>query len=99
MDFLKRLEEHRSLGKMLAWEGTFADYLDIVKRNSSVSQLAHSRIYEMIKAAGVEEVGGVKRYKFFASEIFGLDKTWKSWSRNIFTRRPGGWTCANVYFC
>ncbi len=74
MDFLKRLEEHRSLEKTLAWEGTFADYLEVVKKNPTVCQLAHARIYEMIKAAGVEEVNGVKRYKFFASELFGLDK-------------------------
>ncbi|MEW5899162.1 MAG: PrkA family serine protein kinase [Bacillota bacterium] len=75
MDFLKRLEEHRSLEKTLAWEGTFADYLEIVRKNPQVCQLAHARIYEMIRAAGVEEAGGVKRYKFFASELFGLDKT------------------------
>ncbi len=75
MDFLKRLEEHRSLEKRLAWEGTFTDYLEIVRKNPQVCQLAHARIYEMIKAAGVEEAGGVKRYKFFASELFGLDKT------------------------
>ena len=75
MDFLKRLEEHRALEKRLNWEGTFADYLEIVKKNPAVCQLAHARIYEMIKAAGVEETGGVKQYKFFASELFGLNKT------------------------
>jgi len=31
MELLKRLEEHRLLEKRLAWEGTFADYLKIVK--------------------------------------------------------------------
>jgi len=75
MDLLKRLEEHRALEKKLSWEGTFADYLGVVKKNPAVCQLAHSRIYEMIKAAGVEESGGVKQYKFFASELFGLAKT------------------------
>ncbi|HBQ28568.1 MAG TPA: protein prkA [Desulfotomaculum sp.] len=75
MNFLKRLEEHRALEKKLSWEGTFADYLEVIKNNSFVCQLAHSRIYEMIKAAGVEETGGVKQYKFFASELFGLAKT------------------------
>lgn len=75
MDFLKRLEEHRALEKRLNWEGTFADYLEIIKKNPAVCQLAHARIYEMIKAAGVEETGGVKQYKFFASELFGLNKT------------------------
>ncbi|GBF34178.1 serine protein kinase [Desulfocucumis palustris] len=76
MDFFKRLEEHRSLEKQLAWEGSFQDYLQIVRLRPYVSQLAHSRIYEMIKAAGVEQLdGGNKRYKFFVDEIFGLDRT------------------------
>lgn len=75
MDFLKRLEEHRSLEKELAWEGTFQEYLQIVKERPWVCQLAHARIYNMIRDAGVEEIDGVKRYKFFASELFGLDKT------------------------
>ncbi|MBE3588003.1 MAG: protein prkA, partial [Thermoanaerobacteraceae bacterium] len=75
MDFLKRLEEHRSLEKQLAWEGTFQEYLQIVREKPWVCQLAHARIYNMIKDAGVEEIDGVKRYKFFSSELFGLDKT------------------------
>ena len=75
MDFLRRLEEYRSLEKQIAWEGTFQDYLEIVKTRPYISQLAHSRIYNMIKAAGIEEKDGVKHYKFFSSELFGLDKT------------------------
>jgi serine protein kinase len=75
MDFWKRLEEHRSVEKKLAWEGSFGDYLEIVGKNAYVSQLAHSRIYEMIKSAGVEETAEGKKYKFFQSEIFGLDST------------------------
>ncbi|WP_027718178.1 PrkA family serine protein kinase [Desulfovirgula thermocuniculi] len=75
MDFLKRLEEHRALERELAWEGTFLDYLKIVKEKPWVAQLAHARIYNMIRDAGVEEVDGVKRYKFFTNELFGLDRT------------------------
>ena len=75
MDFLKKLEEHRALERELAWEGTFLDYLKIVKEKPWVAQLAHARIYNMIKDAGVEEVDGVKRYKFFTNELFGLDRT------------------------
>jgi len=87
MNFLKRLEEHRALEKKLSWEGTFADYLEVIKNNSFVCQLAHSRIYEMIKAAGVEETGGVKQYKFFASELFGLAKTLEKLVEEYFS--PG----------
>jgi len=76
MNFFKRLEEHRSLEKQLAWEGTFQDYLGIVREKPYVCQLAHSRIYEMIKDAGAEQLeDGGKRYNFFVNEIFGLDKT------------------------
>jgi serine protein kinase len=75
MDFLRRLEEYRSLEKQIAWEGTFQDYLGIIKTKPCISQLAHSRIYHMIRTAGWEEKEEVKRYKFFSSELFGLDKT------------------------
>lgn len=76
MEFLKRLDEYRAREKELAWEGTFLDYLQIVKERPWVCQLAHSRIYNMIVDHGIEELpNGEKKYKFFASEIFGLDKT------------------------
>ncbi len=75
MDFWKKLEEHRSVEKQLAWEGSFSDYLEIVKQRPYVCQLAHSRIYEMIKSAGIEEAPEGKKYKFFLSEIFGIDST------------------------
>ncbi len=75
MNFLRRLEEYLSLERQLAWEGTFRDYIDILKERPYVSQLAHSRIYNMIKSAGLEEEDhGIKKYKFFHTELFGLDK-------------------------
>ncbi|MDW7675093.1 MAG: protein prkA, partial [Bacillota bacterium] len=74
MEFLQRLEEYRQREKELAWEGTFTDYLQMVKEKPSVAQLAHARIYNMIESYGVEEFDGVKRYQFFQKEIFGLDK-------------------------
>ena len=75
MDFFRRLEEYQDAERRLAWEGTFRDYLKLIRENPQICQLAHSRIYNMIRAAGVEEIKGRKRYRFFASEIFGLDRT------------------------
>lgn len=75
MDFIKQLEDYRSAEKKLTWQGTFKDYLDIVKKTPGVSQLSHARIYEMIKSAGMEEANNSKQYKFFINELFGLDKT------------------------
>ncbi|MEG6521647.1 PrkA family serine protein kinase [Desulfotomaculum sp. 1211_IL3151] len=74
MDFLKRLEDYRSLENSLAWQGSFHDYLKIVKEKPYITQLAHARIYNMIKEAGVNEKESSKEYKFFSKEIFGLDK-------------------------
>ena len=54
MDLIRKLEEYRAQEQALAWEGTFADYFEIVKRNPQVAQLAHARIFNMIMAAGVE---------------------------------------------
>ncbi|GAB6934571.1 serine/threonine protein kinase PrkA [Calditerricola yamamurae] len=76
MDILKRITEYRAQEERLRWEGTFAEYLDIVRKNPHVAQTAHARVYNMIKSAGVEETeDGRKIYKFFSREIFGLDRT------------------------
>ncbi|MEI6044400.1 MAG: protein prkA [Chloroflexota bacterium] len=75
MDLLKRLEDYRNQERELNWEGTFADYFEIVTKNPRVARLSHGRIYDMIMSAGVE-VGknGEPHYLFFNDEIFGLEK-------------------------
>src|SRR5437764_14427113 len=75
MDLIRKLEEYRTQEQALSWEGTFAEYFEVVKRNPQVAQLAHSRIFNMIMAAGAE-VGkrGETKYNFFAPEIFGLER-------------------------
>lgn len=75
MNFFRHLESFRRQEEELAWEGSFEDYLELVREKPQVTQLAHSRIYNMIRAAGIEERGGIKRYKFFDRELFGLDET------------------------
>jgi len=74
MDILKRISEYRSQEEQLAWSGTFADYLELVRERPYVTMTAHARVYAMIKAAGVDVVDGVKRYRFFEKEIFGLER-------------------------
>ncbi|MBI2849090.1 MAG: protein prkA [Chloroflexi bacterium] len=76
MDLHKRLEEYRAQEKVLSWEGTFADYFEIVTKNPRLSRLSHARIYDMIMAAGTKDgKEGLPQYDFFTNEIFGLDKT------------------------
>ncbi|MGF2615144.1 PrkA family serine protein kinase [Rossellomorea vietnamensis] len=74
MDILKKIEGYRVEEEKLKWEGTFADYLNIIKERPIVAQSAHSRVFNMIKDAGVEEVNGIRKYKFFSDQLFGLEE-------------------------
>src|ERR1700689_2066555 len=68
----------------LSWEGSFEDYLGVVKANPQVTRNAFQRAYDMIIRYGIEEYTDNKkkliRYNFFKDEsdrggdaIFGLD--------------------------
>ncbi|REJ71915.1 MAG: serine protein kinase [Planctomycetota bacterium] len=66
------------------WQGTFSEYLDIVRENPKVTRSAYQRLYDMILAEGsypVEGSKGLIRYKFFddphrqgQDAIFGLTR-------------------------
>ncbi|MFU0789605.1 MAG: PrkA family serine protein kinase [Virgibacillus proomii] len=74
MDILNKVKSYREEEQKLKWEGTFAEYLKILKKKPEVAQTAHSRIYNMIKNAGITEQDGKKIYHFFEEEIFGLEE-------------------------
>src|SRR6185437_3527457 len=74
MDLMERLGAYRAEQRQLEWEGTFAEYFDLVAKNPTVAQLSHARIYSMIAQQGLEESeNGHPHYKFFDDEIFGID--------------------------
>ncbi|MEK5331186.1 PrkA family serine protein kinase [Lysinibacillus sp. FSL W8-0992] len=73
INILDKVKSYREEENRLKWEGTFADYLSILKERPEVAQTAHSRVYNMIKSAGVEERDEQKMYQFFGQEIFGLE--------------------------
>ncbi|WP_276354613.1 PrkA family serine protein kinase [Cohnella caldifontis] len=75
MDIFRRIAEYRAESERLGWTGTFRDYIDLLRQDPTPAMTAHARVYEMIVSHGVEESGGNKQYKFFESEIFGLDRT------------------------
>ncbi len=67
------------------WEGTFDEYLDIVREHPEVTRSAYQRLYDMILSHGTETVyenkEKITRYKFFTEfaaahgdAIFGLDR-------------------------
>ncbi|UOQ92652.1 PrkA family serine protein kinase [Halobacillus shinanisalinarum] len=74
MDILKKIQERREHEEELKWEGTFREYLDLLKEKPFLAQSAHSRVYNMITEAGVEEDSSHKKYSFFDEDIYGLDE-------------------------
>src|SRR3984885_2244528 len=73
-----------ALYRDLSWEGSFEDYLHVVKQNPQVTRNAFQRAYEMIIRYGIEEYTDNKkkliRYNFFKDEqtggadaVYGLD--------------------------
>ena len=68
------------------WQGTFDEYLDIVRQNPKVTRTAYQRVYDMIMGYGTYPIEGSKeglvRYRFFddpecdgRDAIFGLTRT------------------------
>ncbi|HLJ93160.1 MAG TPA: serine protein kinase [Gemmataceae bacterium] len=67
------------------WEGSFDEYLDIVREHPEVTRSAYQRLYDMILSHGTEEVyenkEKITRFRFFTDfaarhgdAIFGLDR-------------------------
>src|SRR6516164_200092 len=84
---LASLRQHLNLTKYRKthWEGSFDQYLDIVREHPEVCRTAYQRLYDMIISHGTEEVYENKekviRFKFFteyatkhADAIYGLDR-------------------------
>src|SRR5262245_20260607 len=70
----------------LHWEGSFEDYLKLVRENPRATRNAFQRIYDMILSHGTEEYTEYKkkiiRYKFFRDEqhggrdaVYGIDQS------------------------
>jgi serine protein kinase len=75
MSILKKISKYREEEEKLRWEGTFAEYLEMLKEKPWVAQSAHSRVYNMIKDAGIKEENGIKTYNFFNNQLFGLEES------------------------
>lgn len=84
---LASVRQHQNLSdyRKIHWEGSFDEYLDIVREHPEITRTAYQRLYDMIITHGTEEVFENKekiiRYKFFteyASQlgdaIYGLDR-------------------------
>src|SRR4029077_11049861 len=71
---IAKLQDSKSYAE-LHWEGSFEDYLNLVRQNPRVTRTAFQRIYDMILSHGrTEYIDNKKkliRYHFFGDERFG----------------------------
>lgn len=70
MTILDKIQTCRAEEDKLRWEGTFREYLELVKEKPHIAMPAHARIYNMIRSAGVTD----GHYDFFSRELFGLEE-------------------------
>ncbi len=73
MNIFKKIADYRTETERLAWTGTFAEYIELLRRQPHLAMTAHARVYEMIASHGIVEENGRRKYNFFEKEIFGLD--------------------------
>ncbi|SKC84226.1 PrkA family serine protein kinase [Maledivibacter halophilus] len=85
--FIDLISKDREEREKKHFEGTFLEYLEILKNDPSLSMLAHQRMYEIIINDGEETINTVenarlrriygndiiKKYNFF-KEFYGIDK-------------------------
>ncbi len=83
-DFQKIIEESRKEEKSEPWEGNCVAYLERVKENPAVAQLAPGRLYNAVMSKGTEPIEDMVklpdyedmvRYRFFQDELYGLEET------------------------
>ncbi|MEJ2343931.1 MAG: serine protein kinase [Gammaproteobacteria bacterium] len=87
--FAELIQKDRERRGSLEWQGKFLEYLEKVKTDPSIPQLAHARIYDLVVDPGVRDLSSnddprvhrifgdesVKVYQFFSDEFFGVERT------------------------
>lgn len=88
MDFKEFIQSDREKRNKKKFQGTFLEYLQLVKENPELAKLAHKRMYDLLMEDGVELLKaednprikklhgneGIKRYDFFKENFFGIEK-------------------------
>ncbi|ADL49872.1 PrkA family serine protein kinase [Clostridium cellulovorans] len=88
MDFEELILHDREKRNKSKFEGSFLEYLELVRNKPEVAKLAHERMYNLLMEKGfdvlkaednprVKKIYGndiIKRYNFFKDDFFGIDK-------------------------
>ena len=85
-DFLKLIHDQRNRKKKKKFEGTFLEYLEMIRKNPEKIKLAHRRLYDIICDHGMQTVDvdsesyrdifngdKIRTYDYFKEEFFGME--------------------------
>tara|TARA_B100002019_G_scaffold290246_2_gene307497 strand:+ start:7969 stop:9894 length:1926 start_codon:yes stop_codon:yes gene_type:complete len=85
-NFLDIIKKQRKKSKDKKFEGTFLEYLELVRENPDIAKHAHKRLYDAIRSQGVREISdedprkrkifdneAVRVYEYFDKEFFGME--------------------------
>ena len=86
--FLKLIEKHKSKKKTEKFSGSMEEYLKIVEKDSSVANLAHKKLYDVLVNEGVTKMSTsdnrcnklfngeeIRTYDYFQSKFFGMERS------------------------
>ena len=104
IDFRTMIQKDRDERNRKHFEGTFLDYLEIVKENPVIAQLAHGRLHKVITDPGVRvehpednarmrrlrRHDTIRKYAFFENEFFGMDRVVNQIVRYFNSASMGG---------
>ncbi len=111
-DFAKLIQEDREQRQQQQWQGTFLEYLELVKADPGLAKSSHRRIHDMVVDAGVSELNPendpriqriygdepIKVYGFFKEEFFGMERTLDKIVRYFHSAAMGGEECRQVLY-
>jgi serine protein kinase len=112
IDFAALIENDRIERQRQEWQGTFLEYLELVKEKPHLADLAHRRMYHMVTERGVTELDleadprakrvfgdePVKVYNFFKDEFFGMERTLEKIVRYFHSAAMGGEEARQVLY-
>jgi serine protein kinase len=85
-NFLDLIKSQRSKKKVKRFNGTFLNYLELVRDNPDIIKLSHRRLYDTVKSFGLKTVDidnedyrdifngdKIRMYDYFTEEFFGME--------------------------
>ena len=86
--FLKLVGKHQEQKKEPKFRGVLSDYLQVLEKDLSVTNLAHKRLYEIIVSHGVTKMSKsqercnklfngeeIRTYDYFQDSFFGMERS------------------------